>query len=554
MEDKIKINVMNEEKEVKVGTTLLELASQYQSQFRTPIVLAVVDTKLSELNQKIKEPCNVIFLDILNKDGFRTYQRSLSFVLIKAAHDVIGHDKLIKVIVQYSINYGFYCEIEPKRLLKADTLTKIKERMVELINLGLPFIKETVKTDEAIKIFGNQFMEDKVTLFKYRRVSNVNLYRFDDFYDYFYGYMVPDTSYLKVFELYPYEDGMILQFIDFNDPSKAARFEPDQMLFETLKNATDWGHLMEVDTVGELNDVISQGKMNELIMVQEALMEKKIGRIADHVMKDIKHKKFIFIAGPSSSGKTTFAHRLSIQLRSLGLRPKPISLDNYFVNRDDTPKDENGNYNFECLEALDVAQFNHDMHQLLKGEVVSMPAFDFISGLRQYKGDTLKLEDNTILVIEGIHGLNPKLSSAIPEENKFKIYISALTQLNIDNHNRVPTTDARLLRRMVRDNQYRGASATKTLGMWPSVRNGEEQYIFPFQEEADAMFNSSLIYELSVLKQYAEPLLFNVPKGSSEYIEAKRLIKFLDYFLGVSSESIPNNSIIREFIGGSNFR
>jgi len=425
---------------------------------------------------------------------------------------------------------------------------------MELIDLGLPFVKVTVKTDDAVKIFEKQFMEDKVKLFKYRRVSNVNLYHFDNFYDYFYGYMVPDTSYLKVFDLYPYEDGLILQFIDFNDPSKAAHFEPDQMLFETLKNATDWGHLMEVDTVGDLNDVISEGKMNELIMVQEALMEKKIGRLADYIMKDIKHKKFVFIAGPSSSGKTTFAHRLSIQLRSLGLRPKPISLDNYFVNRDDTPLDEEGNYNFECLEALDVAQFNHDMHQLLKGETVAMPTFDFISGLRQYKGDSLKLQDNTILVIEGIHGLNPKLSSAIPEENKFKIYISALTQLNIDNHNRVPTTDARLLRRMVRDNQYRGASATKTLGMWPSVRNGEERYIFPFQEEANAMFNSSLIYELSVLKQYAEPLLFNVPRDSSEYLEAKRLIKFLDYFLGLSSESIPNNSIIREFIGGSNFR
>jgi uridine kinase len=554
MKDMIKINVMNEEVEVKIGTTLLELASIYQYQFQTPIVLAIVDTKLSELNQKIKEPCNVVFLDILNKDGFRTYQRSLSFVMIKAAHDVIGHEEHIKVIVQYSINYGFFCEIEPKRLLKPNTLAKIKERMIELINLGLPFVKETVKTDDAIKIFENQFMEDKVKLFKYRRVSNVNLYRFDGFYDYFYGYMVPDTSYLKVFELHPYEDGMILQFIDFKDPSKAAHFEPDQMLFETLKNATDWGHLMEVDTVGDLNDVISQGKMNELIMVQEALMEKKIGRIADRIMKDIKHKKFVFIAGPSSSGKTTFAHRLSIQLRSLGLRPMPISLDNYFVNREDTPLDEKGIYNFECLEALDIAQFNLDMHQLLEGKTVSMPSFDFISGLRQYKGDTLMLEDNTILVIEGIHGLNPKLSSAIPEENKYKIYISALTQLNIDNHNRVPTTDARLLRRMVRDNQFRGASATKTLGMWPSVRNGEEQYIFPFQEEADAMFNSSLIYELSVLKQYAEPLLFNVPRASNEYLEAKRLIKFLDYFLGVSSESIPNNSIIREFIGGSNFR
>ena len=311
---------------------------------------------------------------------------------------------------------------------------------------------------------------------------------------------------------------------------------------------------MEMDNVGQLNDLISKGEMKELILVQEALMEKRVGMIADKIMEDIDNKKFIFIAGPSSSGKTTFAHRLSVQLRSQGLRPKPISVDNYFVNRVDTPKDEDGNYDFERLEAIDVAQFNEDMTRLLAGEEVAMPSFDFVVGERIYKGDTLTLGPKDILVIEGIHALNPKMSSSLPEENKFKIYISALTALSIDNHNRVPTTDARLLRRMVRDSQYRGASASKTIGMWPSVRRGEEKYIFPFQEEADVMFNSALIYELSVLKQYAEPLLFNVEKDSPEYMEAKRLIKFLDYFLGITSESIPDNSLVREFIGGSNFR
>jgi uridine kinase len=366
--------------------------------------------------------------------------------------------------------------------------------------------------------------------------------------------MVPDTSYLSQFDLFRYKEGLVLQFIDLKKPHKIATFEPDSMLYQTLKDSTEWAHLMEVDTVGELNDLISRGEMREMILVQEALMEKKIGKIADHIMEDIAHKKFVFIGGPSSSGKTTFAHRLSIQLRSQGLKPKPISVDNYFVNRENTPKDAEGNYDFECLEALDVEQFNKDMSDLLAGKEVQMPTFDFIVGERQYKGNTMKLGDRDILVVEGIHGLNPKLSKAIPEENKYKVYISALTQLNVDNHNRVPTTDARLLRRIVRDSQYRGATATRTIGMWPSVRRGEELYIFPFQEEADTMFNSSLIYELSVLKQYAEPLLFNVAKESAEYLEAKRLIKFLDYFLGVTTETIPNNSLIREFIGGSSFR
>lgn len=554
MGENITVTVMGEAVEVAEGTTLEKLSEQYDGAFEAPIVLAVVNGKLSELHNQVKADTEVQFLDILNKDGTRTYQRSLSFVLIKAAHDVLGHEKHIKVIVQFSINNGFYCEIQPRELLDEDSMKMINERMIELISQGLPFKKVTVKTDEAIRIFAEQHMEEKVRLFKYRRVSNVNLYSIDGLYDYFYGYMVPDTSYLKTFDLHLHSQGLVLQFLNPSSPSTTTPFNPDKMLFETLKLSTDWAHLMKLDNVADLNDSISKGEMSEMILVQEALMEKRVGMIADHIMKDIDNKKFVFIAGPSSSGKTTFAHRLSVQLRSQGVIPRPISVDNYFVKRELTPLDEEGNYDFECLEAIDVEMFNRDMSALLAGETVDLPTFDFVLGEQKFNGNEIKLGDKDVLVVEGIHGLNPKLSHSIPEENKFKVYISALTQLNIDNHNRVPTTDSRLLRRIVRDNQYRGASAQKTISMWPSVRRGEELHIFPFQEEADVMFNSALIYELSVLKQYAEPLLFNVPRESVEYIEAKRLIKFLDYFLGITSESIPNNSLIREFIGGSSFR
>lgn len=556
MNEKIIVNVVNGEKEeVSKGTILLEIATKYQKNFKLPIVLGIINNnKLAELNKKLTEDCTVEFIDITNKDGFRTYLRSLSLLMIKAIRDVIGQDNLLKVIIQYSINKGFYCEI--KANVKIDsTLTKmIKGKMDEMVKADIPFVKSTVKTDKAREIFEKQQMYDKLELFKFRRVSNVNLYCLDGVYDYFYGYMVPSTGYLGYYDIVPYDEGIILQFMDINEPGKVAEFNPDKKLFNTLKETSKWGEIMKVSTVGALNNYIVKGKINELILVSEALMEKKIGAIADKIMENIKDKKFIFIAGPSSSGKTTFAHRLAIQLRAQGVNPHTISLDNYFVNREDTPRDENGNFDFERLEAIDVKQFNLDLTNLLQGKTVDMPVFNFISGLREYKGNFLTLEDNDVLVIEGIHGLNNKLSYSIPEENKFKIYISALTQLNVDDHNRISTTDSRLIRRIVRDSQYRGASAQKTIGMWPSVRRGEDNYIFPFQEEADVMFNSALVYELSVLKQYAEPLLFNVPRDSKEYVEAKRLIKFLDYFLGVTSERIPNNSLLREFVGGSCFR
>ena len=381
----------------------------------------------------------------------------------------------------------------------------------------------------------------------------MNIYSIGNFEDYYYGYMVQNTGYIKYFDLKLYEDGFVLVLPRRSDPKKLEEFKPLPKLYRALRDSSVWGEQLGVSNVGNLNDLIARGEMNKLILMQEALQEKQIGDIAEQIAASVG-KKFIMIAGPSSSGKTTFSHRLSIQLTAAGLKPHPIAVDDYFVNRADSPRDEYGNYDYEALECIDVEQFNRDMTALLAGERVELPRYNFITGEREYRGDFLKLGEEDILVIEGIHCLNDKLSYSLPGESKFKIYISALTQLNVDEHNRIPTTDGCLLRRIIRDARTRGNSARETIARWESVRRGEDKNIFPFQEEADVMFNSALVYELAVLKQYAEPLLFGIPKDVPEYAEAKRLLKFLDYFLGVSSENIPHNSMIREFVGGSCFR
>lgn len=558
MELKITLKHNGQEVVVPKGTKLQKIADMFEEDFRAPIVLAVVDGKLKELGRKLKKDSVIELLDTTNKDGYRTYQRSLTLLFIKAARDVYksyGNDE-VDIRVHFTINRGLYCEflgVHDKPVDQA-ILDLIEERMNRLVDQSHKIKKTTQTTSKAIRIFENQKMFDKVKLLNFRSVSNTNIYELDGFYDYYYGYMVPTTCCLKSFKLYLYEGGVMLQYANRSNPDEVAPFTPDRMLFDTQHTTSKWAELMEVTTIGELNELISRGEINDLMLVSEALMEKKIADIADTIKEDEKNKKFVFIAGPSSSGKTTFAHRLSVQLKAHGMKPKIISVDNYFVNRVDTPLDEDGNYNFETIEAIDVKTFNDDMLRLLAGEEVDIPVFNFVTGLREYKGNYLSLGDDGILVVEGIHGLNPALSYALPEENKFKIYISALTQLNLDYHNRIPTTDGRLLRRIVRDYQYRGASAMRTISMWPSVRRGEEKYIFPFQEEADVMFNSALIYEVAVLKQYADPLLYSIPKDTPEYLEAKRLIKFLDYILGITSEHIPNNSLLREFVGGSCFR
>lgn len=556
MDTKIRITIKGEGDTVDAiypkGTTFLEISKDYQEKFSYDIILACVNNKLQELNKKVEEDCEIEFLTTQDSSGHRTYCRGMIFVMLKAAYGVIGQDRLKKISIQYSIGDGNYCQLEGDVELNQELLDKIAAKMQEIVEEDITIRKYNISTEEAKNIFEYYHMLDKKRLFEYRRVSKANVYDLDGFKDYFYGYMPPSTGMLKYFSLQLCGGGFILQMPNIKVPNEIKPWKNRPKLFQTLLESKQWGKAMEVDTVGALNDVISSGGIQDLILVQEALQEKKIAEIAQQIA-DSKDKKFVMIAGPSSSGKTTFSHRLSVQLRTHGLKPHPIALDDYFVNRENTPKDEDGKYNFECLEAIDIEQFNKDMTDLLQGKKVELPIFNFKIGQREYKGNYKTLGKDDILVIEGIHGLNDKLSYTLPRESKFKIYISALTQLNIDEHNRIPTTDGRLIRRMVRDARTRGTSAKDTIAMWSSVRRGEESYIFPFQEEADVMYNSASIYELAVLKQFAEPILFGIPKDCPEYIEAKRILKFLDYFIGVGTEDIPKNSIVREFVGGSIF-
>ncbi|MBO6016364.1 MAG: nucleoside kinase, partial [Lachnospiraceae bacterium] len=454
--------------------------------------------------------------------------------------------------VEFAIGTGYYCGFTDGRKADEQMAQRISEQMRKIVEEKRPIVKTTYPIDEAVELFRRNYMLDKVALFKFRRSSFVNVYCIDDNHDYFYGHMLPHAGYIRHFELMVYKDGLMLNLPTRKEPGKLVEVENREKLFTTLMEATDWGRELGVETVGYLNERICEGEISDLIMVQEALQERRMAEIAREIVSR-DSVKFVMIAGPSSSGKTSFAHRLSIQLRTLGLSPHPIGVDDYFVNRDQTPLDENGNYNFECLEAIDVKLFNDDMCALLEGKRVEIPTFNFKTGTREYRGNFKQLGKDDILVIEGIHALNDKMSESLPTSSKFKIYISALTSMNIDAHNRIPTTDGRLIRRMVRDARTRGTSAQGTIRMWPSVRRGEEENIFPYQESADAFFNSATLYELAVLKQFAEPLLYNIPKEDPEYYEAKRLLKFLEYYLGVSSESLPNNSIVREFVGGSCF-
>lgn len=546
------VTVGGELKQYNEGISYTEIAKDFQDQYDSPIVLVLKNGKLTELFKKVTSDCKIEFLTTKTSPGIEAYRRSATLIMLKAFYDVVGNKNINKISVQYSLSKGYYCTLNSKVKLNQELLDKVKIRMNEIVADNAQINKRTIGTTSAIDLFNRHRMYDKEKLFKYRRASKVNIYSLKGFEDYFYGYMVPNTGYVKYFDLFLYDEGFVLQLPTKENPNVVPEFKPQKNLFNVLKESEKWSETLKIDTVGALNEQISQGNIKDIILVAEALQEKKIAEIATMIAES-KDKKFIMIAGPSSSGKTSFSHRLSIQLKANGLNPHPIGVDDYFINRDITPRDENGNYNFEVLEALDVEQFNKDMLELLDGKTIKMPTYNFITGKREYKGNTLTLGKDDILVIEGIHGLNDKLSYALPKNSKFKIYISALTQLNIDEHNRIPTTDGRLIRRMVRDARTRGISAEETIARWQSVRNGEESYIFPFQEEADVMFNSALIYELSVLKQFAEPLLFGIPSTSPEYVEAKRLLKFLDYFLGVNTEDIPNNSLVREFVGGSCF-
>lgn len=550
---KCRVTIDGEVREYARGTAYQEIAGEFQPKYEHQIVLVFVDRfHLQELKKTVERDCELKFVTTADPVGYQTYRRSMCFLLVKAVHDVAGHDKVDRVRIHFSVGKGFYCTVDGEVALDQIFLDKVEERMRELCAQKIPVNKRSVHTEEAVALFHRHGMYDKERLFEYRRVSKVNIYSMNEFEDYYYGYMVPDAGCLKYFSLYLYDDGFVLQMPSRENPEVVPEFSPSPKLFQVLKESVLWGDLQEIDTVGALNDMVTRYDMREVVLVQEAYQERRIGEIAGQIAER-KNVKFVLIAGPSSSGKTTFSHRLSIQLRVNGLKPHPIAVDNYFVDREHTPRDKDGNYNFECLEAIDIEKFNEDMEALLNGEEVYLPIFDFKSGKRRYSRVPKKLGENDILVIEGIHCLNPRLTEMLDDASKFRIYISALTQINIDEHNRIPSTDGRLIRRIVRDARTRGASAMKTIGMWPSVRRGEEENIFPFQEQADVMFNSSLLYELAVLKQYVEPLLFAVDKESEQYQEAKRLLKFFDYFVGIGSEYVPTNSLLREFIGGGCF-
>lgn len=550
--EKIHITLWNTVYELESPVTIEEFIHKFFPEDKYRYVLATNNSKLCELRTVLDRDSELQLISKDNVMGMDTYRRSLTLLMVSAFSDVLGSKTDHRIKVMYSMGRGYYCKlVSDKEKVTPELLEKVKSRMNVMVEEDITIDKQSLSTDEAINRFAGQGMTDKEKLFKFRRVSKANVYSLNGYDDYFYGYMVPSTGYLDCFDLIPYSDGFVLMAPKRDKPDELPDFVPQEKLFNVLKTSDEWGETLGINNVGDLNECITGGDILELILVQEALQEKQIAHIADMILEG--DKKIVLIAGPSSSGKTTFSHRLSVQLRAHGLRPYPLALDNYFVDREFTPKDENGNYDFECIEAMDLKLFNEDMSKLLAGEEIEMPTFNFAVGKKEYKGKKLKLNKGDVLVVEGIHGLNPLMTSGLPDDSKFKIYISALTQLNIDEHNRIPTTDGRLIRRIVRDARTRGNNAQATIAMWPSVRRGEEKYIFPFQEEADVMFNSALIYELSVIKQYAEPLLFAVPKDSYEYLEAKRLLKFLDYFLGLEERNIPKNSIIREFVGGGCF-
>lgn len=549
-----KLIIEGVEREYDDGTKFEYVAADYQAKYENLIALVIENNKIRELTKSVTKDATIEFITLKDTIGHKAYVRTATMVLIKAMKDILK-DALDRVLVEYAIGEGYFIDVKFKdsdRVITQEETLKIKERMQEMIDADRPITKRSYPKEDAIKLFKEHGMSDKVKLFSYRRSSSINVYCLEDHYDYYYGYMLPSTGYVKYYDLMQYETGVMLLIPNRHNPSKIEFFEPREKLFATLQRANKWGEMMGIENVGELNDKVCDGSINDMILVAEALQERRISEIAKEIV-DRGNVKFILIAGPSSSGKTSFSHRLSIQLRTYGMVPHPIGMDDYFVDRELTPRDENGDYNFECIEAIDTDKFNADMTGLLAGEDVELPIFNFKTGHREPTGRHMQLGPEDILVIEGIHGLNPKTSEKLPDESKFKIFISALTTLNIDDHNRIPTTDARLLRRLVRDARTRGASAKRTISMWPSVRKGEEQNIFPYQETADVMFNSAMIYEIGALKQYAEPLLYNIQPGEPEYFEAKRMLKFLEYFIGIDDRHVPNNSICREFVGGSYF-
>jgi uridine kinase len=538
-------------KYVSKGTSLNEVINEFGVKMKYPILGALVNNVMEELTFLVFHPVSIQFIDITHPDGMRMYVRGLSFVLYKAVHELFPDAHLR---IDHSISKGIYCKVTaPGYELNEQDVAGIKQRMQEIIDADLPFIRMEEETEEVIRKFEAHGLTDKISLLKHRGRNFSSYYKLDGHIDAFYGYVVPSTGNLKVFDLNKYFNGILLQIPQANNPAKVEKLVVQNKLFEIFQEFSQWVKILNVPNISDLNNSCSNGKSEVLIKVAEALHEKKIGQIADTIGLRKNQVRIILISGPSSSGKTTFAKRLAIHLIVNGMKPLNLSLDNYFVDRDKTPLDENGNHDFEAVEALDISLFNENLLALLNGEKIEIPKFSFETGTRFFDGEILHMQPGNVLIIEGIHGLNPQLTNSIPPEVKFKIYVSALAALNIDDHNRVSTTDNRLIRRIVRDYRYRKYSAKDTISRWPSVRKGEEKHIFPYQEEADTMFNSALLYELAVMKPFAEPILLEVQPNQPEYSEATRLLSFFRYLKPLKPTEIPPTSILREFLGGSSF-
>lgn len=535
---------------VNKGVTLQEIATRQQKANEPLIVAAIVDNRVRELTYSLEKDSIVKPIDLSMKDGMRIYLRSLTFIFIRACKELFPE---CKVSVEHSYGGGLYCEVYNTETLSPRVVSRIEQQMQTIIDEDEPFGKTEVAMAEANQIFLEMGMEDKVEIMKYRKEDTIRVYRNGWMRDYLFGYMVPSAGYLRKFGLKFYLPGVILQYPSFEEPGKVRPFQDNPKLFKVFRQAEKWSDSQGIRNIADLNRCIEEGRGPDLVRISEAAQEKFFGSIADDIAQHTDAIRLILIAGPSSSGKTTFAQRLRVQLMVNGLHPVPISMDNYYLDRDLVPVDEKGEQDLESIDAIDLELFNEQMIRLIQGQRVEIPHYNFLTGKREYLGNSIQLSQTQPIIVEGIHGLNEKLTEMIPRENKYKIYISALTQLNVDDHNRILTTDARLIRRMVRDYHFRGTAVEDTLKMWRSVRRGEERYIFPFQETADIMINSALLYELAVLKPLILPLLEAVPEEDAYFPEVNRQKKFLKYFVEMDPEVIPSNSILREFIGGSSF-
>lgn len=538
-------------KEAPMGSSLSEIYALVGAPLRYRPLSARVNHRVVELDWRCWTPKDIEFVDYTHPAGNRTYLRSLCFILSKAVNDIYP-DAVFNL--EHPVSRGYYCAFEDRRAISRDEVEQIKEQMQLIIEADVPFVPHTIRTSDAIDLFREQGMNDKALLIETAGMAYTSYYEMHGYIDYFYGCLVPSSGYIHLFDLIPYEDGVLLQVPQKDDPNQLASMICQNKMFQAYKEHLALQRMLGMNYVGDLNSVITGGNTKEIIMVAEAMQEKQIANIAEEIARRYKDGvRVVLISGPSSSGKTTFCKRLQIQLLTNLLHPVGVSIDDYFLNREDTPRDESGVYDFESLYAIDLPYFEGDLKKLIAGEEIETPSFNFSKGQRTFRGETLRMTDNSVLLLEGIHGLNPELTSCIPPENIFRVYVSALTTISLDGHNWIPTTDNRLLRRIVRDYRSRGYSAKDTIAAWPRVRRGEDKWIFPYQENADAVFNSAMIYELAVLRKFAEPILSEIREMDAGHAEAYRLLRFLRYFRYIPIEELPATSLLREFLGGGNF-